>query len=230
MKLGSADISKVYLGSTEVSKAYLGGTVVHEGKTVIEQLQELGCVMWFPLKESGQLTDVIGNKTIVPTGTSVRWDSTNKFYYVIQGTSGTVQANIALDWTSADFPLSEWTAIGQSMRVSNSSRRGNACCFVINGRYAILCFDKNGNYATSSWADSDWHTTVSACTSTGRKVYVDGVKIIEDSTVMQNPWGYNKMEIKTIGSYNNKYSVIRNEMLFNKALSEDEIVKVLTLI
>lgn len=29
MKLGSSDISKVYLGSTEVSKAYLGSTLVH---------------------------------------------------------------------------------------------------------------------------------------------------------------------------------------------------------
>lgn len=29
MKLGAADISKVYLGSTEVSKAYLGDTLVH---------------------------------------------------------------------------------------------------------------------------------------------------------------------------------------------------------
>ena len=34
MKLGSLDISKVYLGSTEVSKAYLGNVVVHEGKTL----------------------------------------------------------------------------------------------------------------------------------------------------------------------------------------------------
>ena len=31
MKLGSSDISKVYLGTTEVTKAYLGSVVVHEG-------------------------------------------------------------------------------------------------------------------------------------------------------------------------------------------------------
>lgn len=29
MKLGSADISKIYLGGTEVTKAYLGSTLVH---------------------------------------------------------------------------------------------------------------------------------------------------------------------------------------------------------
>ena len=31
MKLGSTDISKIYLGSTEVTKAYLGSTLVHDG-------------------------------------------------------------------------------------------------------------------------------------------------------------------------------------------------------
>ena len=35
MKLGSTDISKVYLGSTEVSKAYLGSVQVHGGTTPV---------------------------------------------------------------------------------------------------------------------------------------------------------------------------------------------------
>lgn len=35
MKLGSTDISKIYLGSTEVSKAYLGSVQVHSGASPV---------------------------------------------------------------------------------------------------------------------------------------------------------------------------------------------------
>lgn len=35
MKLGSTDISKIYLGGTEVTKAYLGSTLVHGGTTPV---------------------------------------------------------------------------------------------------------------------------------------------------------------------------------------------------
>lgn len=36
MKLGSTDISKIYLGSTEVSKAYLGGVQVHGSASPVQ--------------------------------------------------------------------------------------------------------------------------------------------------------------------------------------------------
>lgn len=232
MKLGSTDISKIYLGSTEVTKAYLGSAVVHEGKTIIDQLKDLGCVMWFPLKANGQLSDVIGGKTIVPNGNVIRWSS--PYYYVMQGLNNSKQGDIALDWTSADFPDGEWTTVMESKRNPTSSYYGNANVFRINSKWAIQCFALNANNEPTglqtNWQDDNWHSTFCVNSANSKKLYIDGVYIKEESTPLQEPWGYSGMTINTIGNYNNKRVPFRNVMIFNKALSAVEIAKVIQLI
>ena len=201
-------------------------------KTIIEQLQDLGCLMWFPLKASGQLSDVIGGKTIVPNGNAIRWSTANSgFYYVIQALNNSKQGDVALDWTSADFPDSEWTAVMESRLYPTTSYAGNASFFRINNQYAIrgMALNSNGEAtsAQSTWTDSNWHSTFIV---NGKDVYIDGVFISELTTLLQEPWGYTNMTINTIGSYNNKRVPFRNVMIFNKALSAAEIAKVIQLI
>ena len=232
MKLGSSDISKVYLGSTEVTKAYLGSTLVHEGKTIIDQLKDLGCVMWFPLKASGQLSDVIGGKSITISGTAIKWDSTRKYYVQYQGNANTTQGTISTGWTSDDFPDGEWTTVMMAKRYVTSSYRGYAQIFLVNGAIAIMCVDAtNITGATANWTDDNWHTCITVCTQTGSKIYVDDELVSESSTTRQQPWGYATMTIGTVSSgYNNKRMPFKNALIFNKALSATEVAQVRQLI
>ena len=227
MKLGSTDISKVYLGSTEVTKAYLGSTLVHEGKTIIDQLKDLGCVMWFPLKASGQLSDVIGGKSITISGTAIKWEATHESYVHYQGLAGTTQGTISTGWTSDDFPDGEWTTVMMAKRYSSSSLRGYSQIFLVNGSIAIVCVNANITANTANWTDDNWHTCIAVCTQTGSKIYVDDVLVYDGSVTRQKPWGYATMTIGTlISGYNNMRMPFKNALIFNKALSATEVAQV----
>ena len=82
MKLGTTDISKIYLGDTEVSKAYLGSTLVYEGDSkeyTIDDYVQDGLI--FQLdgivkgETAGSWTDLVSGNVLAPEGSPV---STNK--------------------------------------------------------------------------------------------------------------------------------------------------------
>ena len=205
--------------------------MAEKAKSVIEQLHDLGCLMWFPLKESGQTSDVIGGKSITISGTTIRWDATYESYVHFQGNAGSTQGTISTGWTSDDFPDGEWTTVMMAKRHPNSSLRGYSLIFLVNRAFAIMCVDANIKTNTANWTDDNWHTCITVCTQTGSKIYVDDVLVYDGSIIRQQPWGYATMTIGTLNSgYNNKLLLFKNALIFNKALSATEVAQVRQLI
>ena len=242
MKLGSSDISKIYLGNTEVTKAYLGSTLVHGSDspqpTVKDRLMQLGCVMWFPLDETNGLNDVIGNKTIsILRSNSVVWASDYSLYFVALYSANSAVAEIGVSFSSNDFENGSWSTVIQARRYPNSSYRGTANVFMTNhgtkvqNNLIMMCLNGSGTAWTPNWTDDDIHTSAFVCTDSSRKIYHNATLIADDSINYQHPWGCSKINIAAYQSNSaNKRVFIKNAMLFNRALTAAEVSEIQTLI
>lgn len=242
MKLGSSDISEIYLGSTEATKAYLGSTLVHGGETpqptVKERLMQLGCVMWFPLDEDSGLNDVIGGKTInIIRSNSVVWSSDYDLYYVALYSANSAVADINVAFQSTDFENGGWSTVMQARRYPTSSTRGTANVFITNhstkvqNNTIMMCLNGNGTAWTPNWTDDDIHTCAFVCSDSSRKIYHNASSIVDDSVNYQHPWECSKFNIAAFqSSVANKRVFIKNAMLFNRQLTASEVSEIQSLI
>lgn len=81
MKLGTSDISKMYLGNTEVRKAYLGSTVVYEGDNkeyTIDDYVKDGLIFQLDGIEKGETagswTELVSGNVLAPDGNPIATD------------------------------------------------------------------------------------------------------------------------------------------------------------
>lgn len=129
MKLGSTDISKVYLGSTEVTKAYLGSVQVHGGATPVlpydaqvEYLQSSGTQYIDISVTSGNSTDITMDLQLTSVSGSIRFvgsSNTNFELYLSSSSYLSVRSNNSTKNSSTKPNTSRHT-----YRISNIWNRG----------------------------------------------------------------------------------------------------------
>lgn len=197
------------------------------GDPVIDRLKELGCIFWFPLNAKGNLTDSIGGRTI--TNSNLTWQASKNCYYTFLGAAGAVNGRIALNLSESDFPDSEWTTVNQ-MKFWSGYGTTDSDIFILNNQYVFPCFNSAGSKRMNGWGADVPFITFTACSLTGRKVYVNGTLIADDSVTYEHPWGYSELIIGTLTRRYGFRLPFRNAMLFNKALSASEVNEVIDLI
>ena len=201
-----------------------------------ERLMQLGCIMWFPLDETNGLNDVVGQKEIVNiTSGAVVYSAGALSHIVYLGALNTAVASIDVSYTSTDFTDGCWSSVTQARRHNNSSYRGSANVVWTNHSTSNSPFpavNAAGTGDTRQWTDDNFHTTITVMNSAGgRKFYYDGSLIIDDQNVPSPPWGCTKFNFLSYISWsNNKRLFFRNYLLFNRALTADEVAEVNTII
>ena len=224
------DISGKLFGNPDSNNKFIIGP---DKGYKVDRMKELGCIMWFPLDNENGLNDVIGDKQIlVTTSGSFTWVAAEQLYYVKLGAVDTSVANIPISYSSSDFVDQSWTVVTQARRYTTSSSRGAANVFVLNNSSFAGAIDSNGTAVTGNWTTDNIQQSAFVCSTTGRTVYrADGTSYLSDSTTYPLPWEYSKIDVASQASYSvNKYTFVRNFALFNRALTQEEVVEVYELI
>lgn len=207
-------------------------------KTPLERIVELGGVMWFPMDETNGLNDIIGGKVIneLVSG-SLTYNSTYGMYASKLGTTNQGVAGIDVSFAAQDFVDGKWTTVVQMRkyqtssltRLSHSVRTNHSGTGVVNN-IIFFCLDENGSGDTSTWTDTI-HTTTAVCGTGLRKIYHNDTLIIDDSVAYQHPWGCSKFYFRAYQpSQNGKYVYVKNFILFDRALTAEEVSEVYTIL
>lgn len=216
----------------------------------IQYLKRIGCKLWLPLNSKYGLGAAIGNTRIVNVVSgAVTISSTLDMGEFRIGATDVPVATLTTDWTSADFPNDEWTMFSQGRRYGNSNYRGIASVFkfptIETNRYRFvqLCFNEDLSTATVNWTNDKIQTAICLTknieqSSMSRKLYWcedGGMPELKLSDVLpyQNLYAVpyaNKTINIACHNYPNKRVYLKNVLIFNRHLTEDEMQKVLGII
>lgn len=200
--------------------------------TPIQRLIQLGCMMWFPLDQDNGVNDVVGGHVITEVySDAFTYNSGQQMNLVKTRPHKEVVANIAIDFSQGQFLNDGWTTIVQMKRYStNIGTQTRAPIFNLPSGIIFLCLNASGTAAAYNW-NANMQTTVLVCNLSGRKIYNNGTKIIDDSTVYPEPWGNSNISVhEPDDSNNNKYIYVRNVLLFNRTLTEAEIAEAMSIL
>ena len=212
--------------------------MVGKSLTPLEKIIGLGGVMWFPMDGTNGLNDIIGEKVIneLVSG-SLTYDSTYGMYASKLGTTSQGVAGIDVSFAAQDFVDGKWTTVVQMRKYQISSLTRLSHCIRTNHSGAEIVsnliffgLNENGSGDTSTWTDTV-HTTTVVCGTGLRKIYHNDTLIIDDSVNYQHPWGCSKFYfIAYHSSQDGKYVYLKNLILFNRALTVEEVSEVYTIL
>ncbi len=198
-------------------------------QSYIDWLKSIGCVLYLPLTQDGDLQDRISGASLQYTnsGTQAYWDN-NEGMYVFVGPAYHRQSyTLSNGWSAATFPNNEVSVLttfkkksangnGQFMCVGNYIAIGNAC---MQAGTAVM---------------SNWNNSLYKCAYTlsplGRWLYDNGTLYSTYGAYapyLPQGWGgYNWY----VGSYNsnnaNREVYIKDVLMFNKVLDLQTIRKI----
>ena len=206
----------------------------------IEWLKSLGCIMYLPLSENGDLQDRISGLSLQLTGNgSMEWDSTEQMY-MITHPSSVVYSYVAILDNGLDatwFPDDNFTTIHSVKMITNSSSKyfntidpnGNTD----NTVFAIsACYDGTGR--TNAWPRTLANVAyVCDHTNLTRHCYQDGGTFLSASEYAGNlpsNWSTQGTGI-TVGKNRSQYFYssqyyMKEVYLFNKVLDLTTIRKI----
>lgn len=209
-------------------------------ETPIQYLKRIGCKLWLPLNSEYGLEAAIGNTRIVnvvSNAVSIS-ASLDMGVFAVGGVDVPV-ATLTTDWTSTDFPNDDWTLFSQGKQYGSSSYRGAGNVFrFISGEYNFVngCFNSTGTVNSQNW-NSEVQTCFSLVDSAVlHRIHFSegGTKTIIPEAVSGSSPKPNKEATISVASYatwtNNKRIYLKNVMIFNRHLTEDEMRKVLEII
>ena len=248
--IGNINAGKIYLGGTEVGKIYLGGTQIWGGSgpgptpaPYVDWLKSIGCIVYLPLDEEGATTDLISELSLTLTGNGVfEWNADNGMYRLKSpsGAAGTYVALLSNSMNANSFPEDVFTTLATVKRISTSGYIAgymSPLATVETTQVALNpLYNTTGNIG--NWPNGVlnlgyvWDTT-------SRHFYQQGA-LYGDYT---KPSGYAPSEWSLAGngfvlgmlrsvpstslpSYRNKEIYIKNVMVFNKALTLEQIRKI----
>ena len=201
--------------------------------TPIERLKQLGCIFWFPLDGANKLNDVVGGRTIVE-------DISNRIIFTANNCNihlSTVSSRIShidiSDLTSNDFIDGNFTTFFSACRVSDRNLRGFAGCWQVNNKIVASAIDENGTSATINWTNDEWKTGVIVRYSDDNRIVYGGTGdtlISNTPSIYPDIWSYSSIDLIAWRNYENKYINGKNFLLFNKALTKNEIEEVFQII
>ena len=210
-------------------------------ETPIQYLKRIGCKLWLPLTSEYGLEAAIGNTRIVNVVTNAVTINTSVDMgeFRLGGVNVPV-ATLTTDWTSADFPIDEWTLFSQGKQYSTSDLRGaaNVFKFISGSENAFVnsCFNSIGTLNSQNW-NSELQTCFALVDSAVlNRIHISesGTKTIipeAASTSFSKP---NKEPTISVASFatwtNNTRIFLKNVMIFNRHLTEGEMQKVLEIV
>ena len=200
--------------------------------TPIHRLIQLGCMMWFPLDQDNGLNDVVGGHVITEVySDAFTYNTSQQMNLVKTRAHKAVVANIAIDFSQGQFLNDGWTTIVQAKRFStNPSTQTRSIIFYMDSGLIFLSFNAMGSSVAYNW-DANIQSLVAACNTSGRKLYHNGTKIIDDSNIYPVPWGNTNISVHDPDdSPTNKYIYMRNILLFNRMLTEAEIAEAMSIL
>ena len=205
----------------------------------IQYLKRIGCKLWLPLNSEYGLEAAIGNTRIVNVvSNAVTINTSVDMGEFRLGGVNVPVATLTTGWTSADFPNDEWTLFSQAKQYSVTNLRGAADVFkfipgidFVNG-----CFNSTGTINSQDW-DSELQSSFSLVDSAVlNRIHFSesGTKTIIPEAVSTSFAKPNKEATISVASYatwtNNKRIYLKNVMIFNRHLTENEMRKVLGII
>lgn len=198
-------------------------------KTVIEQLQDLGCLMWFPLKSTYGKNDALGSG-LSCTGSSFSINSNSCiFAYGMFAPGGVSNVNLA----SSDFDNGDYTLMLAASKYSNSGElyigaRLSSSASSNNGVYIGGPYDATGANNVGSFTAMHMGATVRIKDGNIMRRYSDGNFVDETERTLPDVWNYDYLRFASPVN-NSRYS-ITNLMLFGRALSHTEVAQVYALV
>ena len=205
-------------------------------KDYLAYLKSIGCVYWFPFSEAGDFTDRIsGNELVRVYGypNAFQWDSTENAMLVTSPSTRTTQ--VAYFDYNTTFADNAYTVV-QSFKRKSTSGYPMICYMgavdVYYGNTALVLV--SSTLATgdiSRWQNRWYDTAIRIDPIAGqRTMFEDGVQRLQDGNYNYLPtsWPSQRLLFMT-DSYNlrqNRQVYWSDIMLFNKALSLEEVRKV----
>ena len=189
--------------------------------SVINRIKRLGCIIWLPLKSKYGLNDIISGRNLIIDMSSMFKSGVNNYELGFHN-NRIGHINIS-DLTSDDFNNGGYTTIFQAKRYDNSIFRNTAAIWRVNNIVIGSGFDENGTAMTNSWTNDNWNEGVIVRHQDGtREVYANQILISNTPSTYPDIWNYSTIDCK---GKNNARMYVKNFLLFNKALTEDEIAE-----
>lgn len=210
-------------------------------ETPIQYLKRIGCKLWLPLNSEHGLEAAIGNTRIVNVvSNAVTINTSVDMGEFRLGAVNIPVATLTTDWTSADFPNDEWTLFSQGKQYSAANLRGAGGVFkFISGsasEFVNYCFNSTGTINSQNW-NSELQTCFALFDSAvSNRIHFSesGTKTIFPEGTSTNFAKPNKEATISVASYitwtNNKRIYLKNVMIFNRHLTENEMQKVLEIV
>lgn len=208
-------------------------------ETPIQYLKRIGCKLWLPLNSEYGLEAAIGNTRIVNVVSNAVTINTSVDMGEFRLVAVDVPvATLTTGWTSADFPIDEWTLFSQGKQYSVANLRGAASVFKFIPGFDFVngCFNSTGTINSANWNSElqTCFTLVDSAALNRLHFSESGTKTIipeAESTFFAKP---NKEPTISVASYatwtNNKRIYLKNVMIFNRHLTENEMQKVLKIV
>lgn len=208
-------------------------------ETPIQYLKRIGCKLWLPLNSEYGLEAAIGNTRIVNVvSNAVTINTSVDMGEFRLGNVNVPVATLTTDWTSADFPNDEWTLFSQGKQYStaNLSGSGNVFKFIPGIDFVNACFDSTGTLYSQYW-NRELQTGFSLVDSAVlNRIHFSesGTKTIIPEATSISFAKPNKEPTISVASYTewaaNKRIFLKNVMIFNRHLTENEMQKVLEIV
>ena len=207
-------------------------------ESYIDWLKSMGCVFYVPLDYDNGLNELISGTTgTIVTGSSMTWDANENAYLVKKEGSG----YCGLEWRGLNMNLysssNDYLSFTYLMEHKTTKGRGNNCsqtmypCFYNRG-YAINVSQSSNYKSLNTWYKRASSTHCDG--SYGSKFYRDGnldftvARAVTRWSVLTTP--YLGSEWQNMGAYttdyNNNWVYLKNLMIFNRNLSQDEIKQI----
>lgn len=215
----------------------------------IRYLKSVGCVLWFPFNDRYRYNSAIGKTSIrvvryIGDG-SMTYKADLDMVEFYLGDNNAIICSFPTNWAQDKFPNDEWTLFSQSIRYPNESNRGSCNIFRFptegdNYNFFQQCVNRNVSSNQQTWTNDELQSTFVLIDkpNTNRQLYHASESetlsmIREDTTVNIYGTPYAQDTISTI-SYGSatryKKFVLRNMMIFNRRLTEQEMQKVLDIL
>lgn len=200
-----------------------------ESQSYIDWLKSIGCVLYLPLTQDGDLQDRISGASLQYTGsgTQAYWDANEGMYVFVGPAYHVTSYTLNNGWSAATFPDNEVSVLttfkkksangnGQFMCVGNYTPMGNACM------------------QAGSTNIANWNNTLYNCaytlSSSGRWLYDNGILFAAYGAYapfLPQGWGGYNWYVGGYNSSNNGREVyIKENMVFNKVLDLQTIRKI----
>lgn len=205
------------------------------GQTYIDWLKSLGCVFYVPFDYNNGLKELISGTTgTIITGSSMIWDGNENAYLIKKEGSG----YCAIEWHGLNMHLysapNEILSFTYLMEHKTTKGYGNNCaqtlypCFYNRG-YTLNVSSSSHYKLLNTWYKRSASTHCDG--SFGTKLYCDGMLDVSVSRAVTR-WSALTtpqlgVEWQNMGpwttDYNNHWTYLKNFMIFNRNLSQNEI-------